>query len=66
MLNCSNFPTVMIINYTSNLQVPCSSWFDNMDDRELLDLIPLLEKLSKVDSVYAVLKNKKQVSDAVS
>ena len=32
-----------------------------MDDRELLDLIPLLEKLSKVDSVYAVLKNKEQV-----
>ena len=29
-----------------------------MDDRELLELIPLLEKLSKVDSVYAVLKNK--------
>merc|ERR1711981_170588 len=41
--------------------VPCSSWFDDMDDRELLDLIPLLEKLSKVDSVYAVLKNKEQV-----
>ena len=33
-----------------------------MDDRELLDLIPLLEKLSKVDSVYAVLKNKDAVA----
>ena len=32
-----------------------------MEDRELLDLIPLLEKLSQVDSVYAVLKNKEQV-----
>ena len=32
-----------------------------MDDRELLDLIPLLEKLGKVDSVYSVLKNKEQV-----
>lgn len=41
--------------------VPCSSWFDDMDDRELLDMIPLLEKLSKVDSVYAVLKNKELV-----
>merc|ERR1712008_306574 len=41
--------------------VPCSSWFDDMDDRELLDLIPLLEKLGKVDSVYSVLKNKEQV-----
>ena len=29
-----------------------------MEDRELLELIPLLEKLSKVDSVYSVLKNK--------
>ena len=42
-------------------KVPCSSWFDDMEDRELLDLIPLLEKLSQVDSVYAVLKNKEQV-----
>lgn len=48
--------------FTASLaKVPCSSWFDDMDDRELLDLIPLLEKLSKVDSVYAVLKNKEQV-----
>lgn len=38
--------------------VPCSSWFDDMEDRELLELIPLLEKLSKIDSVYTVLKNK--------
>jgi len=29
-----------------------------MEDRELLELIPLLEKLSKIDSVYTVLKNK--------
>ena len=39
-------------------KVPCSSWFDDMEDRELLELIPLLEKLSKIDSVYTVLKNK--------
>ena len=31
--------------------VPCSSWFDDLDKRELLDLILVLEKLSKVDSV---------------
>lgn len=36
-----------------------------MDDRELLDLIPLLENLSKVDSVYAVLKNKEQVQQQI-
>ena len=47
--------------FALNFQVPCSSWFDDMDDRELLDLIPLLEKLSKVDSVYSVLKNKEQL-----
>ena len=31
------------------------SWFDDINDSELLDLIPLFEKLSKVDSVYTVL-----------
>lgn len=28
-----------------------------MNDRELLDLIPFLERLSKVDNIYKVLKN---------
>jgi RNA polymerase II subunit A small phosphatase-like protein len=46
--------------------VPCSSWFDDMDDRELLDMIPLLERLSKVDSIYTVLKNKEQVQQQLS
>merc|ERR1712150_11051 len=35
--------------------VPVQSWFDDMNDRELLDLIPFLENLSKVDSVYRIL-----------
>ncbi len=35
-----------------------SSWFDDMNDRELLDLIPFLENLSKVDSVYGLLATK--------
>lgn len=39
------------------LQVPVASWFDDMTDSELLDLIPFFEKLSKVDSVYTVLRN---------
>ena len=38
------------------LQVPVASWFDDMNDRELLDLIPLLENLSTVDSVYELLE----------
>ena len=35
--------------------MPVQSWFDDMNDRELLDLIPFLENLSKVDSVYRIL-----------
>lgn len=38
------------------VQVPVASWFDDMSDTELLDLIPFFERLSKVDSVYTVLK----------
>lgn len=37
--------------------VPVQSWFDDMSDRELLDLIPFLENLSKVDNVYTALQN---------
>lgn len=40
--------------------VPVKSWFDDTTDSELLDLIPLFEKLSKVDSVYSVLCNSNQ------
>lgn len=36
------------------------SWFDDASDGELQDLIPLFEKLSKVDSVYSVLCNSNQ------
>lgn len=37
--------------------VPVASWFDDMTDSELLDLIPFFEKLSKVENVYSVLCN---------
>ncbi|CAH1249509.1 carboxy-terminal domain RNA polymerase II polypeptide A small phosphatase 1-like isoform X2 [Branchiostoma lanceolatum] len=36
--------------------VPVASWFDDMSDTELLDLIPFLEGLAKVDDVYSVLR----------
>lgn len=39
-------------------QVPVASWFDDMNDRELLDLIPFLDGLSRADSVYGGLKAK--------
>ena len=37
--------------------MPVASWFDDMNDRELLDLIPFLENISKVDSVYRILND---------
>ena len=36
--------------------VPCISWFDDVNDTELIDLIPHFERLSSVDSVYSILK----------
>lgn len=49
--------THLINNISFPLQVPVKSWFDDTNDSELLELIPLFEKLSKVDSVYSVLCN---------
>ncbi|XP_023316043.1 carboxy-terminal domain RNA polymerase II polypeptide A small phosphatase 1-like isoform X1 [Trichogramma pretiosum] len=37
--------------------VPVASWFDDMTDSELLDLIPFFEKLSNVENIYKVLSN---------
>ncbi|XP_020285342.1 carboxy-terminal domain RNA polymerase II polypeptide A small phosphatase 1 [Pseudomyrmex gracilis] len=37
--------------------VPVASWFDDMTDSELLDLIPFFERLSNVENVYTVLCN---------
>ncbi|GFT54324.1 carboxy-terminal domain RNA polymerase II polypeptide A small phosphatase 1 [Nephila pilipes] len=37
--------------------VPVNSWFDDMSDTELRDLIPFFEQLSKIDDVYTVLRN---------
>lgn len=34
-----------------------ASWFDDMTDSELLDLIPFFEKLSTVENIYTVLRN---------
>ncbi|KAM5228575.1 carboxy-terminal domain RNA polymerase II polypeptide A small phosphatase 1 isoform 1-T1 [Ctenodactylus gundi] len=36
--------------------VPVASWFDNMSDTELHDLLPFFEQLSHVDDVYSVLR----------
>uniref|UniRef100_A0AAX7W1H2 Mitochondrial import inner membrane translocase subunit TIM50 n=1 Tax=Astatotilapia calliptera TaxID=8154 RepID=A0AAX7W1H2_ASTCA len=37
--------------------VPVQSWFDDMTDKELLDLIPLFEGLSKEEDVYSLLQS---------
>lgn len=42
--------------------VPCTSWFDDSHDTELLDLIPYFEKLATCDSVYSVLKQQSNTS----
>ncbi|XP_038138860.1 dentin sialophosphoprotein-like [Cyprinodon tularosa] len=42
--------------------VPVVSWFDDMSDTELLDLIPFFESLSKADDIYDVLKKQRTSS----
>jgi len=37
------------------LKVPVISWFDDMSDCELLNLIPFFEALADIDSVYTLL-----------
>ncbi|XP_062377166.1 CTD (carboxy-terminal domain, RNA polymerase II, polypeptide A) small phosphatase-like a isoform X2 [Sardina pilchardus] len=37
--------------------VPVQSWFDDMTDTELLDLIPVFEGLSREAEIYTVLQN---------
>ncbi|XP_059089114.1 carboxy-terminal domain RNA polymerase II polypeptide A small phosphatase 1-like [Tigriopus californicus] len=38
--------------------VPVASWFDDLNDHELLDLIPFLTNLSQAESVYEMLRTK--------
>ncbi|XP_045909529.1 carboxy-terminal domain RNA polymerase II polypeptide A small phosphatase 1-like [Micropterus dolomieu] len=42
--------------------VPVASWFDDMSDTELLDLIPFFERLSKVDDIYDFLQQHRSLS----
>ncbi|XP_051538561.1 CTD small phosphatase-like protein isoform X1 [Myxocyprinus asiaticus] len=39
--------------------VPVQSWFDDMTDTELLDLLPLFEDLSREKDIYSVLQSLK-------
>lgn len=49
-------PGTLALIFLSSLQVPVASWFDNMSDTELHDLLPFFEQLSRVDDVYSVLR----------
>lgn len=42
--------------------VPVASWFDDMSDTELLDLIPFFERLSKEDDIYNFLTKQRTSS----
>ena len=44
-----------------SLQVPVTSWFDDPNDTELLDLIPFFEALDKVDDVVSILGQNRQL-----
>lgn len=44
------------IFHTANA-VPVSSWFNDLHDSELVDLIPFLEDLSTVDNITDILDN---------
>jgi hypothetical protein len=46
-----------MITFLHSLQIPVQSWFDDVNDVELLDIVPLLEQLADVENIYSVLRN---------
>eukprot|EP00670_Eutreptiella_braarudii_P008855 CAMPEP_0174310684 /NCGR_PEP_ID=MMETSP0810-20121108/3204_1 /TAXON_ID=73025 ORGANISM="Eutreptiella gymnastica-like, Strain CCMP1594" /NCGR_SAMPLE_ID=MMETSP0810 /ASSEMBLY_ACC=CAM_ASM_000659 /LENGTH=270 /DNA_ID=CAMNT_0015418659 /DNA_START=32 /DNA_END=844 /DNA_ORIENTATION=+ len=48
-----NSPTSFLFQPRNSIQ--CTSWFDDMDDHELIDLLPVMEDLAVCNSVYHVL-----------
>lgn len=47
----------MIVFCFFSQQVQVLSWFDDREDRALLDLIPFFESLARADSVITFLKH---------
>ncbi|WKX89863.1 hypothetical protein Q1695_009033 [Nippostrongylus brasiliensis] len=43
--------------------IPVPTWWDDPSDVELLDILPLLERLEKADSIYEVLKHEDAASE---
>lgn len=52
---CPSLPLTLPLPHPPSLQVPVTSWFEDPNDTELLDLIPFFEALDKVDNVLTVL-----------
>jgi len=48
-----NSPTSFLFQPRNSVQ--CTSWFDDMADTELMDMLPLMEDLAVCDNVYVVL-----------
>ena len=40
-----------------------NSWFGDRNDTELLQIIPIMEKLAATNDIYSLLKLKNQVED---
>lgn len=48
----------VFLKYLLN-QVPVVSWFDDANDRELLDLIPFFKRLAEAEDIFAFLSNER-------
>ncbi|GMT13289.1 hypothetical protein PFISCL1PPCAC_4586 [Pristionchus fissidentatus] len=46
--------------------IPVQTWFDDPSDVELLDILPLLDRLAQVDSVYSVLRGTNASPDSAA
>lgn len=47
----------------ARFQIPVPTWWDDPSDVELLDILPLLERLEKAESIYEVLKHEDTSSE---
>lgn len=45
--------------YHPDNAIPVQSWFDDVRDTELLDLLPFLDRLAQVDNIYHILRRTK-------
>lgn len=61
LVNAIQGATFLTLHFS---QVPILSWFDDPNDRELLDLLPFLESLSESDDIYSLLESKGFTSQA--